>query len=104
MVRLLTVSQAFHARVVAARLGSEGVVTELRGSLDGPYPVGEVHVFVGEDDLDTAREILLADEVEDALGGGADEVDERTPRELWVVLAAILTAAVVTFLRLLATH
>ena len=104
MVRLLTVSQSFHARVVAARLGSEGIVTELRGNVDGPYPVGEVHVFVGEDDLGAAREILLADEVEDALGGGADDDDERSPRELWLVLAAILTAAVVTFVRMLATH
>jgi hypothetical protein len=104
MVRLVTVSRVFHARVLAARLGAEGIVTELRGNVDGPYPVGDVHVYVGEEDLGTARELLLADEVEDALGGGGDDVDDRTPRELWLVLAAILAIAAMTFVRLLAAR
>jgi len=66
MVRVATVRDSFHARVIAARLGSEGIVTMLRGNVDGPYPLGDVHVMVTEDDLDAARELLLADEVESA--------------------------------------
>ena len=48
MVRLATVGTTFHARVIAARLGAEGIVTELRGNVDGMDPMGEAHVFVAE--------------------------------------------------------
>jgi hypothetical protein len=96
MVRLMSVPNAFHARVIAARLGAAGVLTELRGNVDGPYPVGDAHVYVPEDELSLAQELLLADEVEDALGGGAD-VDLRTPPALWLVLVAILLLTVILF-------
>jgi hypothetical protein len=66
MVLVRTVPNAFHARVIAARLGAEGIPAELRGGVGGPYPIGDVSVWVREDDFDTAREILLADEVESA--------------------------------------
>ena len=58
MVRLVTVPNTFHARVIAARLGAEGMVTDLRGNLDGPYPMGDVHIYVGEDDLADAQDFL----------------------------------------------
>jgi hypothetical protein len=64
MVPVLRAEGTFHARVVAARLGSEGIVTQLRGNVDGPYPMGSVEVLVTEDDLVSARELLLADDVE----------------------------------------
>ena len=95
MVRLATVRNSFHARVIAARLGSEGMVTELRGNVDGMYPVGEAYVFVAEDDYEAARELLLADEVESAFDGPNDDVDLRTPRELWILLAAVLVLAAI---------
>jgi hypothetical protein len=60
------VHSAFHARVIAARLGADGIVTQLRGNVDGPYPIGDVSVWVDEEDADCARELLLADEVESA--------------------------------------
>jgi Putative prokaryotic signal transducing protein len=66
MVHVMTVHSVFHARVIAARLGADGIVTQLRGSVDGPYPVGDVSVWVAEDDAESARELLLADEVEAA--------------------------------------
>ncbi len=75
MVHLLTVGNLFQARVIAGRLGAEGVVTQLRGAVDGPYPVGNVFVFVDEEDADLARQLLLADEVEavfDDVDGGGD--------------------------------
>jgi hypothetical protein len=95
MVHLVSVHDAFHARVIAARLGSDGILTELRGAVDGPYPVrGEVRVYVVAEDLPVARELLLADEVEavfDAHGDG----DERASRALpaWVAVAAIIVIA-----------
>ena len=64
MVHLRTVQGAFHARVIAARLGADGIVTQLRGSVDGPYPIGDTMVFVDQDDFEAASELLLADEVE----------------------------------------
>jgi len=99
MVRILTVRNTFHARVVAARLGAEGILTELRGNVDGPYPMGDVHVYVTEDDLEEARELLMADEVESAFDESDDEPDTRTPPELWIVLATILVIAAVLFAR-----
>jgi hypothetical protein len=66
MVHLRTVHSTFHARVIAARLGADGIVTQLRGSVDGPYPIGDVSVWVDEADAACARELLLADEVESA--------------------------------------
>ena len=102
MVRLATVGTSFHARVIAARLGSEGIVTDLRGNIDGLYPVGDVHVYVGEEDLDEARELLMVDDVESAFDD-VDDGDElgragRAP-ELWIVLAAILALAAVVLSR-----
>ena len=58
MVKLVTVDGGFEAKLIRARLGADGVVCELRGSLDGPYPVGLVHIFVPDDELELARELL----------------------------------------------
>ena len=83
MVHLLSVHDAFHARVIAARLGSDGILTELRGAVDGPYPVhGEVRIYVGPDDLSVARQLLLADEVEAMYGGDGDADGDGTPPEI----------------------
>jgi hypothetical protein len=98
MVRLATVRSTFHARVIAARLGAEGIVVQLRGNVDGVYPVGDTHVFVEADAVDTAREVLLVDEVESAFDGPLDEPVRpplRWPR--WVALAAIAAIAVAAF-------
>ena len=99
MVRLITVRNPFHARVIAARLGAEGMVTELRG-VDDLYPVGDIHVFVSEEDLPAAQELLMADEVESAFDDepGSD-VDLATPRELWILLVAIVLVAAIMMAR-----
>ncbi len=63
MVHLLCVQHEFHARVITARLGSDGIFTEVRPPLGGPYPLpGEVHLYVGEEDVQLARALLSADE------------------------------------------
>ena len=77
MVHLRTVNTTFHARVIAARLGADGIPTELHGSVDGIYPLGNVSVWVSADDASAARELLLADEVEAAF----DLPDEGEPWE-----------------------
>ena len=63
MVHLTTVSGAFAARVVAARLGADGIVAELRGAaMDNVYPLpGQVDVYVSVDDFELARDLLSAD-------------------------------------------
>jgi hypothetical protein len=99
MVRLATVRSTFHARVIAARLGAEGIVTDLRGNVDGIYPMGDVHVFVPEEDLESAQELLLADEVESAFDEPPVDDNGTTPRELWVLLVAVLVLAAVLFAR-----
>jgi hypothetical protein len=101
MVTVTTAATAFEAQVVAARLGSEGIVWQLRGNVDGPYPVGVVEVLVRSSDAEMARELLLADEVEDAFSGV--EPRERihaTSRELWFVAGAILLSALFAVARM----
>ena len=61
MVLLRTVPSSFHARVLAARLGADGIPTHLRGAVDGLYPMGDVMVYVVDRDLEVAQELLLAD-------------------------------------------
>ena len=99
MVRLATVATSFHARVIAARLGSEGIVTDLRGNIDGLYPVGDVHVYVDQEDLAEAQELLLADEVESAFDDPDDGPELRT-RQLWLVVGAIFGIVAVMLARM----
>lgn len=107
MVHLETLSSGFHARILAARLGSAGIVTQLRGAVDGPYPVGDVLVYVDEADAELARQLMLADEVEaafDPAPAPPGRLSGRSPRALQLWLAAgavILVAAASTVTRLL---
>jgi hypothetical protein len=103
MVPLTTAANPFAARVLAAHLGAEGIVWELRGNVDGPYPVGPVEVLVAECDLALAREVVTEDRSHEAAAsdGHADQLDARSPRELWVLLAVVLVAAAVLLGRLL---
>ena len=77
---LTTVVGSFHGRVVAARLGAEGVLVQLRGVSDGPYPLqSAVEVYVTADQLDLAREILLADAVDEAFASLESPEDPDSP-------------------------
>jgi hypothetical protein len=67
MVLVRKVTDQFEAKVISARLGSAGFVVELRGrGASAVYPWGPIEIWVGEDDAEGARELLLADEVESA--------------------------------------
>ncbi len=102
MVRLATVTTGFHARVIAARLGADGILTELRGSLDGPYPMGDVHVYVTSQELAQASEILLIDELESAFEAPTDASGRRSGAgilQLLVVVACLVAIAVTAVAR-----
>lgn len=72
MVHLRTVPDAWQARVLVARLGCEGIVTDMQGNLSGPYPFGAVSVLVEADQAELASALLLADEVEASFPVAAD--------------------------------
>ncbi len=67
MIPVALVASGFEAKLMAARLGSEGVVWELRGDVDGVYPVGGIEVLVPADEVEQAREVLGID-VDDHAG------------------------------------
>jgi hypothetical protein len=96
MQRLTSVHGSFEARLLAARLQSEGLEPELRGMLDGPYglTVGElsrVDVFVPEEQMADARLVLLADEVDAAFEHRAT-TSHRPRWRFWVVLVLVAAA------------
>lgn len=116
MVPLTTAATAFEARVIAAHLGAEGIVWELRGNVDGPYPVGPVVVMVAEAELATAREVVAGSaapgptgipepeaEARIAAPGAGDAPSEaaRRHRSLWLPLVAALVVTATLLGRLL---
>jgi Putative prokaryotic signal transducing protein len=105
MAPLTWVAGGFRARVLAARLESEGIDAQLRGAFDSPYglTVGDmarVDVYVPEDQLEDARYVLLADEVDATLAAPNEWSDagsgSRPGRRRWLQWGAIalLTIAV----------
>jgi hypothetical protein len=101
MVRLITCADGFEARLLAARLGSEGVVWSLRGAHDGPFAFGTVDVLVDVDDLATARE-MLGDSTDEL--APLDTVPERetTGRDVLVMVAVLLAFLLFAVIRMAA--
>ena len=104
MVPLTTAANPLAARILAAHLGAEGIVWQLRGNVDGPYPVGPVEVLVPADDLEVARAVVAsadADAVtvtDDELGlDAADgvDIDATTDRHGRPVRTLILVVGLV---------
>jgi hypothetical protein len=99
---LTTVQGEFRARVLEARLASEGIPADLKGAIGGPYglTVGDlarVDVYVDARDVDDAALCLLAAEADAAVEG--DSVPHRTRWPVWVVAAALVLSAVVPIVR-----
>jgi hypothetical protein len=115
MAPLTWVAGVFRAEVLAARLESEGIDAQLRGAVASPYglTVGDmarVDVYVPEDQLDDARYVLLADEIDDALvapsewwNAGSTRKSGR-PRWLWWVALVLLSVCAAGFLVGLLRH
>jgi hypothetical protein len=102
MVRLTTCADAFEARVLAARLGAEGIVWSLRGGQDGPFAIGSVEVLVDADDFADARSLLVADGAWDGEVSPPDTAAERptTGRDVLVVAAVLLGVVLFAILRM----
>ena len=95
MVRLVTAANPMEARIIAARLGAEGIVWQFQGSVDGPLAVGPVEVLVDAEGYESARELLLTDDVEssfpDTAVGASVGASRTTGRDvLWVALILAL--------------
>ncbi|MBK9178208.1 MAG: hypothetical protein IPM45_01310 [Acidimicrobiales bacterium] len=88
MVPVVRAPDAFSAKVAAARLGAEGIVWQLRGAVDGPYPVGAVDVLVGEHDAELARALLGPVEPDEGV-----LAEPRRGRPLLVAVAAVALVA-----------
>src|ERR1700716_3345295 len=109
MCSLTWVSGSFSGHVLAARLQSEGVGGALRGA-GGPYglTVGDmarVDVFVPEDQLDDARLVMLASEVDQVLAAPREWAGDETRRflrrwPLWVALVLLLLVVITPLLRM----
>ncbi|MGI8937448.1 MAG: hypothetical protein ACR2JF_04360 [Iamia sp.] len=79
VVSLMVLTSGFQARVVAARLGADGIPVQLTGSVDGPCPVGTTTLWVLAADEVEARGLLLIDEAEWCLH---DDEDDDVPADL----------------------
>jgi hypothetical protein len=104
MVPLTTAANPLAARILAAHLGAEGIVWQLRGNVDGPYPVGPVEVLVPADDLEVARALVasadadavtLADDEPGLDTADGDDVEAATDRHGRPVRTLILVICLV---------
>lgn len=94
LVALTSVHGSFTAHVLAARLTSEGIDVELRGALGSPYglTVGDmarVDLYVPEEQVDDARLVMLASEV-DAAMALPDPEREVPVGATWAWVAALV--------------
>lgn len=108
---LTWVSGSFSAHLLAARLHAEGIDVQLRGALHSPYglTMGEmarVDVFVPADQLEDARLVMLATEVDQVMAPprewGSDEaVQTRRRWPLCVALGLLVLVSLAPLLRFL---
>lgn len=114
MTLLTSVAGTFRAHVILARLEAEGIDAQLRGALDGAYgftmgDLARVDVFVPDEQLDDAKYVLLADEVDATLSpptewwdAGAAETTPRARWPWWVAVGMVVIAVSGAVLRSIA--
>lgn len=106
MMLLTSVGGSFPAHVLAARLRAEGIDVELHGALQTAYPLsvgelGRVDVYVPEAQLDDARYVLIAAEVDEALDPEPPAGDDdRAPFALKLLVGGLVVGAACYFARL----
>lgn len=115
-VRLATVGDVNTARILAARLQSEGIEVRIHGDALGPYPMtvgsfAETQLWVLSDRVEEASRLLLDAEIKAILPPSEPEDTSRisvgrgTPIELRLVALAIgVVLAVLWVLRIVAVY
>lgn len=113
-VRLATVGDVNTARILAARLQSEGIEVRLHGDALGPYPMtvgsfAETQLWVLSDRVAEASRLLLDAEIKAFLPPVDAEIEEPTPRgapiELRVLALVVgLVLAALWVLRIVAVY
>ncbi|MDP8959002.1 MAG: hypothetical protein M3N51_07345 [Actinomycetota bacterium] len=103
LVLLARVGDPATARVLAARLQSEGIEVHLRGEWLGPYAMhvgsmAESELWVPSHALEDSRLVMMAAEVDALLEepehSSEDSMEGPPPtRRTWILLAAALLAA-----------
>ncbi len=104
-VPLARIADPSQAELLAARLRAEGIDARVRGEATGPYRftvggMAEAEVWVPGSQLDAAREVALASEVDDTLGR-AQAWQPSRPGWTWperLLAAAIVVIIVALFL------
>ena len=105
-VKLATLGDVAAARLCAALLSSAGIESRLHGEALGPYPmtVGEMaltEIWVLEDDVPEAREVMLEAEIDSVLAPPVGDEPERSDLAIRVMalgIALVLAAAVIRYL------
>jgi hypothetical protein len=88
MVPLTGVDNEFEARVLVAKLGSAGILAEVRG-VSIAYPtLGTAEVWVEEEELHDARELITAD-LDDAFPASPGQSFADSHRWLRAALVAV---------------
>lgn len=104
LTRVTSVHGAFPARVLQACLASCGIDARLSGSADGVYgitvgDIARVDLYVPEEQLDDARYVLLAAEVDATLAAPSEWWDagmepRRRVRWPWFVATTLVLVVV----------
>lgn len=101
-VKVATVGDVTAGNVLAAKLRSEGIEVRVHSPAFGPYPVtvgnmAETELWVMSDRVEDANSILLAAEVNDAIGAADPSFNSvrQEPRYERQIIALIVGAVMV---------
>ncbi|MGD2051540.1 MAG: DUF2007 domain-containing protein [Acidimicrobiia bacterium] len=105
-VRATTVGDLVSGQVLAARLRSEGIEVRLHSEALGPYPttvggLAATELWVPQDRLEEAAQILLDSEVRNALAPAEPEREPRLPPPLETRVVAAVVGVILLVLWLL---
>jgi hypothetical protein len=102
-VRVATVGDLVEARVLAARLGAEGIDVRVHSESLGPYPVtvgglAEAELWVLSDRVDEANQILLDADVNSVLASVGHKRAPHEPLPFGIRAIAIAVGLVIVML------
>ena len=102
-ILVATVGDLTEARVLAARLRSEGIEVRVHSEANGPYPVtvgqlAEAEIWVLSDRAEEASHVLLDAEVNTALAPAEPELSRSDGVRVETRLIAVATALVLILL------